>query len=278
VFDRTVIVIFENELDTAVLNDPYLGSQLKGQGTYLAHSYGVTHPSQPNYIAAIAGDTHGVWDDNVHTIDAISIVDLLEAKNISWKAYMEDLPHDKLIPQSGLYYRKHNPFVSFSNIQTNPNRLARIVEAGHLQQDVANNALPQYCWFTPNIQNDGHSPPHGGAHAGHHTVAVRYLSQWLQGFLTPLLQQPHFSNGTLVVVTFDESIPYADNHIYTLLLGDMVQKDAVETATYNHYSLLRTIEVNWELGDLGRHDALSNYYDFLWGRGHVRPFDVTRHG
>ena len=113
--------------------------------------------------------------------------------------------------------------------------------------------------------------------AGHYTVDVRYLSHWLQGFLTPLLQQPNFSNGTLVVVTFDESIPYADNHIYTLLLGDMVQKGAMETAKYNHYSLLRTIEVNWDLGDLGRYDALSNYYDFLWGPGHVRPFDVTLH-
>ena len=37
--------------------------------------YGVTHPSQPNYIASTAGTTAGVPDDNNVTVDLPNIVD-----------------------------------------------------------------------------------------------------------------------------------------------------------------------------------------------------------
>src|SRR5215470_6391638 len=46
----------------------------------LATSYfGVTHPSQPNYIAATSGSTNGVVDDSDVTIDVPNIVDQIEA-------------------------------------------------------------------------------------------------------------------------------------------------------------------------------------------------------
>jgi hypothetical protein len=264
-FDRIFIIMFENELDSAVIQDDYMRG-LQARGVRLGDYHGVKHPSQPNYIATVTGLPF-VADDTCQDIEATSIVDLLEAKGLTWRAYMEDLPEDDkavCISPNGLYFRKHNPFVSLNNIRNSPARLARIVNAGRLQDDLKAGDLPAFCWYTPNIQNDGHSPP--DATALHRWNAVEYLSQWLKAFLEPLLANPAFMKGTLVVVTFDESIPYADNQVYMTLLGDMVKPGTVEADPYDHYGLLRTIEENFELGTLGRNDLTANWFRFLWGK------------
>ncbi len=117
-FDHILIVMCENESDTNVLLDPFM-SALREQGVYLSDNHGCCHPSQPNYIATIAGSTLGFphnvtkpgtkmppggWDfagDNVpqqvseagqDPFEIRSIVDLLEDAGLSWRAYIEDLP------------------------------------------------------------------------------------------------------------------------------------------------------------------------------------------
>lgn len=264
-FERIFIIIFENKSEQAVLDNSFMKG-LAAQGVRLSKYFGVAHPSQPNYIASTAG-LPLVNDDNKHDIDSPNIVDLLEAKGVSWKAYMEDLPEnnkDIHISNNRLYFRKHNPFISFNNVRNDPQRLAKIVNARQLQEDVKNDALPQHCWFTPNIQHDGHSPP-DNFQPTNPLRHVNFIAQFLEGFLTPLLAEPKFTKGTLVVVTFDESIPHADNHVYTVLLGDMVKPKTVESEIYNHYSLLRTVEENFQLGNLGRNDLTADWFGFLWG-------------
>lgn len=263
-FDRVFIIMLENELESAVLQDDYMRS-LQARGVRLSNYHGVTHPSQPNYIATVTGLPF-VTDDTCQDIEATSVVDLLEAKGVTWKAYMEDLPEDDkavCISADRLYFRKHDPFVSLNNIRKNPERLAKIVNAKRLQDDLHAGNLPQFCWFTPNIQNDGHSPP--DASPLHRWNGVEFLSQWLRRFLEPLLANSGFMKGTLVIVNFDESLPHADNHVYAALLGDMVKPGTVEPDHYDHYSLLRTIEENFELGTLHRNDLTANWFRFLWG-------------
>ena len=53
--------------------------------------YAITHPSMPNYIAAVSGSTQGsIFDDTrAHEfqrapIDVKTVVDLLEDKEVSW--------------------------------------------------------------------------------------------------------------------------------------------------------------------------------------------------
>jgi hypothetical protein len=50
---------------------------------------------QPNYVAAVGGDTHGITGDGFKRIDSgvKTVVDLLEAKGISWGIYQEDMPY-----------------------------------------------------------------------------------------------------------------------------------------------------------------------------------------
>jgi len=67
-------------------NAPWINFAAKNYG--LATNYfGVTHPSQPNYIAATSGSTNGVIDDNDITINVPNIVDQLETHSKTWKGY-----------------------------------------------------------------------------------------------------------------------------------------------------------------------------------------------
>lgn len=60
----------------------------------LTRYYAHTHPSQPNYLAAIGGDYFGNNHDDYVRIpqNVATVVDLLEWGNITWAGYFEDLP------------------------------------------------------------------------------------------------------------------------------------------------------------------------------------------
>ena len=58
--DHIVVVILENKHRSSVIRQaPYL-NKLAAKGANMTHSYGVTHPRQPNYLALLSGSTHGV--------------------------------------------------------------------------------------------------------------------------------------------------------------------------------------------------------------------------
>lgn len=61
----------------------------------LANFYAVTHPSEANYCAVVAGDYFGMDNDDFNTLPAniSTIVDLLDTKGISWGEYQEDIPY-----------------------------------------------------------------------------------------------------------------------------------------------------------------------------------------
>ncbi|MGH8860952.1 MAG: alkaline phosphatase family protein, partial [Jatrophihabitantaceae bacterium] len=82
--DRIFVIMLENHSRSSVIDDPnapYLTSLAHRYG--MADNYfGVTHPSMPNYLAAIAGDNFGIQDDNdqnVVNFDRRNLVDQLEA-------------------------------------------------------------------------------------------------------------------------------------------------------------------------------------------------------
>src|SRR5690242_11911125 len=62
--DHVMVVVFENKKANAVLGSPdapYL-TQLAATGATLTDAHGVTHPSEPNYLALFSGSTHDVRD------------------------------------------------------------------------------------------------------------------------------------------------------------------------------------------------------------------------
>ena len=252
-FDRVFVVVFENKDRSEVLKVPYF-AELARRGEQLPGFVAEAHPSQPNYLAMVGGDTF-VRGDEPRDIAAGNLADLLEGAGMSWTAYEEGLPEPCFTGKAagnskvGRYTRAHNPFVSFDDIRTNPERCARIVGGDRLDADIAAGTLPTFAFYAPNKNHDAHDKPLGDA------------ARWFRGFLEPKLADPRFMDGTLVVVTFDESGDKSDDPktspIYTVLLGSMITPGASDPARYDHYSVLRTIEDTLGLGTLGRHDQTA---------------------
>jgi len=78
-YQHVFVIMMENTSYTSLIgntNAPFINSAAAIFG--LATNYdGVTHPSQPNYIAATSGSTNTVVDDNDITIDVTNVVDQL---------------------------------------------------------------------------------------------------------------------------------------------------------------------------------------------------------
>ncbi|KAJ3417634.1 hypothetical protein HDV05_000091 [Chytridiales sp. JEL 0842] len=248
-FNNVMTIVFENEDYKDVMKDPYFGSDLPKKGYLLSNMHGITHPSQPNYIAMTSGSTQFVLGNWNVDLDARSIADLLENKGLTWKSYQEDYPVDakcdlsSTIGGKGKYTRKHNPFLSYKSISQNSTRCANVVNIDQVNADAAAGNLPNYMFVTPNMVNSGHDSD------------IATASKWLKAFLEPKLEDPAFAD-TLFVVTYDESRSYiGSNQIYTLLLGKAIMAPGtVDNTRYNHYSLLSTIERNFNIGNLGEGD------------------------
>jgi len=222
-----------------------LMADLASEGTLLVNFDAIVNPSQPNYIAMIAGSLMGVHTDLDYDVEGRNLVDLMEEKGVTWKSYQEQYP-GQCNPDTEInrYRRKHNPFISFNDIRNNATRCAKIVNSAELYNDIEQNTLPQYMFYTPDMDNNGHD------------TGLDYAAVWTNHFIRDLLNRTGFLNRTLVVVTFDEGVR-GHNSIYTLLLGDTVKPGHVDHTHYTHYSLLRTVEDNFNLSSLGRGDATA---------------------
>ncbi|KAF8979689.1 hypothetical protein BGZ52_004696, partial [Haplosporangium bisporale] len=128
-FDHIFIIFLENTDYAKAATDAALTAFVP-QGVLLDQYSGVTHPSEPNYIAASGGDYFGLNDDDFHSIPDTykTIVDLLETKGLSWRAYQEDAPTACFadFQSNGLYFRKHNPFIIYDSIAKNATRCANV--------------------------------------------------------------------------------------------------------------------------------------------------------
>lgn len=251
-FDRVITVIFENKNYSDVLRQPFF-SQLAKNGAHFSNFMGLVHPSQPNYIALTSGSLQNVKNDLVVNLDVTNVIDLLEAQGISWKIYAEDYPGNCFTGVSKLgYARKHNPFISYMNIQKNPSRCANIVNASEFDQDAENNALAQYVFYIPNNKNNGHD------------TDLSYADKWFSQKFSKYVSNNLFMEKTILVSTFDESEPKASiNQIYTSIVGSTV-KPAVYSDALNAYSVLKLIEDNWSLGNLGREDVKASPVPNIW--------------
>lgn len=250
---RVVIVVLENEDASRALREPFL-SQLASRGALLRNYRAITHPSQPNYVALVAGSTYGVDTDRNVNLRASHIGDLLDARHLAWKTYVENYPGGCFLgKRAGRYVRKHVPFLSFDDVSSNAARCAaHVVDAPQFDDDIARASLPQYAMYVPNLNDDGHD------------TSVATADAWLRRRFGPLLDDPRFTDGTLLVVTFDEGRNSGPNIVYCALYGAGIRTGAVSEVHYDHYALLRTIEEILHLGTLNRQDASAPVISDVW--------------
>jgi phospholipase C len=253
IFDHIIVIMFENRDFQQVIGRPELPNfnQLADQNVLLMNYYAVTHPSLPNYIALIGGDTFGITTDCTDCfINQTSLPDLIEASGRTWRTYQEDLPSPCFVGSSGNYAQKHDPFIYFDPIRNNPDRCKHdIVSLKDLDQDLSSNRLPSYAFIMPNLCNS--------AHDCSLTVADRWLGQMIQ----KLLASQALGHNYLILITFDESSsddssccglpPKAGGRVPAILISPQAQNGYKDETPLSHYSLLKTILISWGLPDLG---------------------------
>lgn len=252
-FKKVFIIVFENTDYQKTMKQPFF-KELAQQGTVFENFFAVARPSQPNYIALVAGDTFKIKDNDNHDIGTTSIVDLLEAQDKSWKVYAQGYPGncDKRATYRR-YVRKHQPLISFKNIQDNPERCEKIVNANVLKDDVSRDQVPDYALYIPDLDNDGHD------------TSVTYADKWFRGAFADLLKDKDFMRDRLFIVTFDEGDVFnPKNQIYTLFLGEDVKAGYRSSKRYDLYSILHTVEEGLALGSLNRKDATAPVISDAW--------------
>ncbi|KAI1084059.1 putative acid phosphatase Pho610 [Whalleya microplaca] len=262
-FDRIISIWLENQDFAKVVADPDF-ADLRRFGILQTRYYAHTHPSQPNYLAAVGGDYFGLDHDEVVRIprNVSTVVDLLDAKHISWGGYFEGIPGPGYMAEGSIdhsgtwdYVRKHNHYVSYDSVNTEGLRLAKILSFDDFKQDLAEGTIPQFVMMSPDMLNDGHN------------TTLDYATKWAREFLLPLLADGVFKEKTLIQLTYDETEDYSEpNRIVSLLLGNAIPnslKGSKDDTFYTHFSILSTTEHNWDLPNLGRFDVGANVFKFV---------------
>ncbi|MEU5540280.1 alkaline phosphatase family protein [Streptomyces sp. NPDC020362] len=205
---------------------PYINNTLKAGGANLTQSFGLTHPSEPNYYMLFSGSNQGRTDDSCVTVGSISAPNLgseLIAAGQTWKSYNESLPSQgSTVCSSGNYAQKHNPWFGFSNVPTNT-----AMTMAQFPTDYT--TLPKVSFVVPNLCSDMHD------------CSVSTGDTWIQNHLGAYATWAQTHNSILAV-TFDEDNKQSGNRIPTVLYGQHVAPGSSSSTTYNHYNVLRTVE------------------------------------
>jgi len=172
---------------------------------------------------------------------------------LSWKTYAEGLPRPGFTGAfAGLYAKKHDPFLYFTNIAHDRRRRARVVPLRQLRRDLASGRLPHFALVVPNLCHDTHDCP------------VASGDQWLRHTIVPLLREPQLAESVVFVV-FDEGATDkgGGGRVAALALGPLVRPGSHYNRPTSHYGLLRTLEDAWGLPRLG-HSAQAKPITGIW--------------
>src|SRR5581483_9514121 len=275
--------------------------------------YGIGHVSLDNYIALISGlaptrdtqldcrifaeftqtgtarDGQPIGTGCVYPANIKTVANQLDAKHLTWRAFMEDMGKDSLRERSTCahpaigsvdstqratavdqYATKHNPFVYFHAIIDSSSCNDRVVPLSALADALASVATtPNYVFISPSLCHDGHDRPCRNGEPGGLESADQFLREWVPR----ITASPAFRADGMLVVTFDEALtidaraccneqpgPNVTNpgingpgggRIGAVVLSRFVKPGTVSDRPYNHYALLRTVEDIFGLDHLG---------------------------
>ena len=228
-YDHIVVVMEENKGYSQIIGNasaPYINALAAG-GALFTNSFGITHPSQPNYLEFFSGSNQGVTTNTTPsgTFSTANLGSQLLAAGYTFNGYSESLPSSSFNGDNAGgadgYWRKHNPWINFSNVPQASN---------HPFTDFPSDfsTLATVSIVVPNQGNDMHN--------GTPATGDSWLAGNLGAYATWAL-----SNNSLLIVTFDEDDGSEGNRIVTIFYGA-----GIVPGTYSqlitHHNVLRTIE------------------------------------
>jgi hypothetical protein len=242
--DHVFVIMMENTSYSDLLNPANTNTtfiQGLAQNYGLATDYfGVTHPSLPNYVAATSGSNWGSNSDDPAQADQgyfnhRSLFDELNAAGISWKGYMESMPSvgytgdfgdctsaagpdptctgsapsGKSDTGTALYTRKHNPFMLYPDIFTDPQQADNVVPLTQLTTDLNSGNVARFVWITPNSCSDMHGGPPQCPFANSPNDANQQAlyadgDSFLQTWVTAITHSRAWTPHSAIFITWDE--------------------------------------------------------------------------
>src|SRR5262245_11150629 len=172
-YDHIFVIVEENHGFADVIGNsaaPNLNALAQQFGLGTAY-FGTSHPSEPNYVALLGGSDFGISSDDPYymaaqTVNAPSLISQLDQAGISWKAYLQGLPHPDYrgmcypshcngSPDNDpLYVSKHDGIQNFTSSRT-PADWARQVPIEQPSQD----NVPAFAYVIPDECHDQHGDP-----------------------------------------------------------------------------------------------------------------------
>jgi hypothetical protein len=215
---NVVWIFFENHGYNQVRN--------VGEFKTLADTYGEatnffahTHPSQPNYIFATAGQQCGITSNDLSTCSAENVFH--QVGDSQWRSYQESMARNCDRTTSGPSPVKHDPARTFTNVNCTANDLPLPASPSFDRK---------FTFVTPNMCNSAHD------------CSLQTASDFLASFTPKVLNSPQYKAGQLLyVVTFDEDEGSEGNHVYTALVHERARGKKVGTR-YDFCNLLATTE------------------------------------
>lgn len=240
--DHIVIVIEENHSYSQIVGSadaPYINS-LVAQGASFTRSFGVGHPSQPNYLVLFSGSAQQVIDNSCpHIFSAPNLRSKLNSTGLTFGGYSEDLPATgSRVCETGAYARKHNPWVNWQEASVNAVPSVENLPFALFPTDFTK--LPTVSIVVPNNYHNMHD--------GADPERVRRGDEWLREHLDPYIQWARDKNS-LFILTWDEGdLDHEDNRVPTIVVGPMV-RPGQSSERITHVNVLRTLEAMYGLSD-----------------------------
>jgi hypothetical protein len=268
---RTVFTIVMENHDYAEVvgspNAPYINSLIAGYGLATSYLDSLTHPSLPNYLYLISGDTQypGLIDVDPTTApyfpsSANNLGNQLQTGGIAWRSYQESMGTPCKLTSSGNYAPKHDPFLYFTNIQSAPICAAANVDYSQFAGDLAAGTY-RYMWITPNLINDGHDP------ANDPVAALQATDAWLAIEVPKILASPAYRAGGVLFITWDEAEGRngdSADQVPMIVISPMIKSAGFTSShPYNHASYLATVEDIFGFPRLGAAVGATSMMEFF---------------
>lgn len=230
---------------------PYINGKLLPIAARAENYHGDAHPSEPNYLWLVAGDSFGVSDDGPPASNTLTTSDHLAARlnaaGISWRSYQESISGTECpLRDLGAYRTKHNPFVFFSDLTgggdpSDADCIAHNRPLTELAGDLQKRSTARFNFITPNQCHDMHDscPPTFDQ--------VREGDDWLASVVPQILASAAYQQGGALFITWDESrvsasCPDDDCPIGMMVVSPFARAGHASTSPYDHSSTLRTVQ------------------------------------
>ncbi|MFE7213967.1 alkaline phosphatase family protein [Streptomyces sp. NPDC057611] len=223
--DHVVMVMMENKGYDDVLNNPSTKPQdqapyiksLVAQGASFTNSYGITHPSLPNYYSLLSGSDivkTSAWPEP-QSVDTDNLPNQLVTHGYSFANYA-----NQGLPTQWLRYK------NIPGVPGNLNPMDKRQEEFPTTPD-GFDKLPTVSFYVGN----GMQSMHDGTIAQGDAFVKNTFDSYIQWAKT---------HNSLFVLTWDEDDFTPANHIPTIMVGPMARAGEYDQKI-NHYNVLRTL-------------------------------------